>query len=146
MSGVALLRCLGQLRSCPVAVRRSVAAQPASSYVYETGRLPEVATQPHPAPPKGLNPHVPPPAPHPPTPPPSPPSIKHMGLAMHEELEQQSLLLGDLDNQVDASNLRLRGLRKRTRQLIEETKKDRQLQLIAVLCVVLAILIVTAFL
>ena len=72
-------------------------------------------------------------------------SIKHMGVQMNEELEQQGLLLGDLDGQVEASTLRMRGLRKRTRQLIEETRKDRQLQLIAVMCVVLAVLVVTAF-
>jgi hypothetical protein len=65
---------------------------------------------------------------------------------MNEELEQQAHLLSDLGEHVDASHLRLRGLRKRIREVLEATKGDRQLQLIAALCVVLAILVFTAFL
>jgi hypothetical protein len=57
---------------------------------------------------------------------------------MNEELEQQAHLLSDLGETVDASNLRLRGLRKRIREVLEATKGERQLQLIAALCVVLA--------
>lgn len=65
---------------------------------------------------------------------------------MHEELEQQSLLLGDLQEHTDASQMRLRGLRKRIRETMEATKHDRQLQLICVLSAVLAVLVITAFL
>ncbi|KAI8466660.1 MAG: hypothetical protein J3K34DRAFT_433034 [Monoraphidium minutum] len=72
--------------------------------------------------------------------------IKHVGLAMHGELEEQSLLLGEFESDADAAALRLRGARRKTRQLLDAAKADRQLQLIAALCAILAILVVTAFL
>lgn len=71
--------------------------------------------------------------------------VKKVGVAMHEELEQQSLLLGDLQDHVDSSNLRLRGLRKRIGEVLKSTKNDRQLQAIFVLSAILAVLVFTSF-
>jgi hypothetical protein len=71
--------------------------------------------------------------------------IKNVGVAMHEELEQQSLLLGDMGDHVDATQMRLRGLRKRIGEVLQATRSDRQLQMIFALSGILAVLVVTSF-
>ncbi|KIY91374.1 hypothetical protein MNEG_16590, partial [Monoraphidium neglectum] len=52
---------------------------------------------------------------------------------MNEELEQQHLLIGDLTDHTDTSQLRLRGLRKRIKEVTDAARNDGQLKLIAVL-------------
>ena len=47
---------------------------------------------------------------------------------------------------MDTTEMRLRSVRKRVADIIQATKSDRQLQIIATLTVVLIILVVTAFL
>jgi hypothetical protein len=51
---------------------------------------------------------------------------------------------GDLTNHVDATDLRLRGARKRVAEVIKAAQSDRQLHIIITLTVVLVILVVTA--
>lgn len=64
---------------------------------------------------------------------------------MHEELESQGLLLSDLDAHVDATQLRLKGVRKRVAEVTRAVAADGQLRMICVLSVILAILVITAF-
>eukprot|EP00877_Chromochloris_zofingiensis_P007247 jgi/Chrzof1/2776/Cz11g29010.t1 len=72
-------------------------------------------------------------------------NIKQTGYMMHDELEEQEFLLSDLQDHVDTSNLKIRGLRKRVTDILQRSRGDKQLWLIAFLSVVLVILTVIAF-
>lgn len=56
----------------------------------------------------------------------------------------QSLLLDNLQEDTDTSQLRLRGLRRKVQEVIKRSRQDRQLCLILVLSVVLVVLTVVA--
>ena len=71
--------------------------------------------------------------------------VKRIGLEMQQELERQSLLAGGLDSQVDAAHLRIRGARRRILEVTRAAASDGQLKMICALSLVLAVLIIVAF-
>jgi SYP6 family syntaxin len=70
--------------------------------------------------------------------------IGRMGRAIGEEMEDQERLLGDLNEDVDVTNTRLRVTQKRMQDVIRSSSVKQQLCLIVFLVVVLIILIVIA--
>eukprot|EP00195_Chlamydomonas_chlamydogama_P007372 CAMPEP_0202903680 /NCGR_PEP_ID=MMETSP1392-20130828/25747_1 /ASSEMBLY_ACC=CAM_ASM_000868 /TAXON_ID=225041 /ORGANISM="Chlamydomonas chlamydogama, Strain SAG 11-48b" /LENGTH=204 /DNA_ID=CAMNT_0049590977 /DNA_START=73 /DNA_END=687 /DNA_ORIENTATION=- len=71
--------------------------------------------------------------------------IGRLGKAMGEELEGQQRLLGELDEDMDTTNSRLRATQKRMNEVIRAAGKNSQLCVIIFLSVVLVILSVIAF-
>ncbi|WIA14861.1 hypothetical protein OEZ85_001579 [Tetradesmus obliquus] len=70
--------------------------------------------------------------------------IKQQGLAMNEELEQQSLLLGGLEDHTDTTTQRLRGLRSKVNDVIKRSRHDKQLCTILFLSALLVVLTLIA--
>eukprot|EP00775_Hariotina_reticulata_P004516 gene4516-4769_t len=70
--------------------------------------------------------------------------IKQTGQQMYDELEEQALLLDNVQEDTDTTQLRLRGLRKKVTDVLKQARTDRQLCLILTLSVVLVVLTVMA--
>lgn len=71
-------------------------------------------------------------------------SVRRIGLAMHEELESQARALDELGEEVDATQLQVRSLRRRAADVLRRAGGDRQICTIAFLVVVLVVLTVMA--
>lgn len=70
--------------------------------------------------------------------------IKQTGQAMHDELEEQSLLLGGLQEETDTSQLRLRGLRRQVQEVIRRSRTNRQFCWMLLLSVILVVITLIA--
>mmetsp|Transcript_6246 Transcript_6246/g.17930 ORF Transcript_6246/g.17930 Transcript_6246/m.17930 type:complete len:229 (-) Transcript_6246:362-1048(-) len=71
--------------------------------------------------------------------------IGHLGLTIHEELQQQGTMLDELDEDVDGTTARLQAAQKRINHVLAKAGMKGQLLIILFLIVVLAVLMMFAF-
>lgn len=72
-------------------------------------------------------------------------NVRHIGVQLNEELEEQALLMEDLEAEVDTTHTRLRMNTRRIQEMLRRSGMGKQLALIVGLSVVLLVLTVIAF-
>lgn len=71
--------------------------------------------------------------------------IGHLGLTIHEELEQQGAMIEELDDDVEGTSARLAAAQKRIQHVLAKAGMRGQLAIVVFLIVVLVVLVMFAF-